>query len=177
MRFDEKFAFRLQSARATRGLSQQDLSKLSGIAQAQLSRYEAGTNKPRPQVLNKLAEALEVSPGWLCTGIDTTEHDIDVYTVSLNIPSSLYRELRSSATTNQRSLNDEILRRLDDTFHPDHSAPGTSYKFQEAVEAMMEQMTIEFSQNLHRAMKDLGYSVTSNHPEVPGEAPHPPKKT
>lgn len=39
-------------------MSQTDLAKVSGIAQAQVSRYERGANNPRPQVVHKLTAAL-----------------------------------------------------------------------------------------------------------------------
>lgn len=62
---DSGFADRLRQARIASELSQADLAVAAGIASAQISRYEAGRNYPRPHIIAKLAKALGVTPEWL----------------------------------------------------------------------------------------------------------------
>lgn len=59
---------RLIKARSGHGWSQADLAEVSGIAAAQISRYEQGRSKPRAEVTAKLAKALAVSFEWLAYG-------------------------------------------------------------------------------------------------------------
>ena len=67
---------RLIKARSERGWSQQDLANSSGIAPAQISRYEVGSNRPRSVVVMRLAKALGVSYEWLQDG-DGTRSESD----------------------------------------------------------------------------------------------------
>ncbi len=46
-------------ARLQKGLTQKELSKLSGISQADISRIECGTANPSLKTLQRLATALE----------------------------------------------------------------------------------------------------------------------
>lgn len=79
---------RLIRTRAERGWSQNELARRSGVAPAQLSRYESGKNTPRTEVLWKLATALSVDMLWL---IDGQHHDPDmVSSVELARPDSLH---------------------------------------------------------------------------------------
>ena len=59
---------RLTRARSALGWSKQDLAESSGVAAAQISRYEAGRNEPRSEVVAKLARALNVQFDWLAYG-------------------------------------------------------------------------------------------------------------
>ena len=52
---------RLKEIRLERGLSQSDLSLLSGIDKSHLSRLESGVRTPNYQTLKTLADALEIS--------------------------------------------------------------------------------------------------------------------
>jgi transcriptional regulator with XRE-family HTH domain len=52
----------LRRLRRERALSQQDLQRLTGIAQATLSDLEGGKRGARASTLRKLAEALSVDP-------------------------------------------------------------------------------------------------------------------
>lgn len=65
---DDGIARRMIERRAELGWSQEQLSKESGVAAAQISRYEAGINKPRPNVIAKLAKGLMVPFSWLSSG-------------------------------------------------------------------------------------------------------------
>lgn len=56
----EAIAASLKEARASKGLSQRDLSVISGVPQAQISRIEAGTVDPRTTSLIALAHALDM---------------------------------------------------------------------------------------------------------------------
>ncbi|MFC1947542.1 helix-turn-helix domain-containing protein [Chloroflexota bacterium] len=53
----------LKEIRESKFISQDDLSKLSGITAATISRLETGKEKPRFVTIRKLAAALEVQPG------------------------------------------------------------------------------------------------------------------
>ncbi len=63
---DERFIAidgkRLRKLRRERALSQQDVMRMTGIAQATLSDLEGGKRGARASTLRKLAQALEVQP-------------------------------------------------------------------------------------------------------------------
>ncbi|MGB3763310.1 MAG: XRE family transcriptional regulator [Ornithinimicrobium sp.] len=59
---------RLTQARARRGLTKTDLASFVGVSAAAIGQYEAGVNSPRPEVLDRLVEALEVRPGFFGVG-------------------------------------------------------------------------------------------------------------
>lgn len=65
---DTALAQRIIKARSGHGWSQAELAEVSGIAAAQISRYEQGKNIPRPNVIAKLAKAMAVSFEWLAYG-------------------------------------------------------------------------------------------------------------
>ncbi|MGN5127342.1 helix-turn-helix domain-containing protein [Aeromonas sp. 30P] len=65
-------AARIVARRAELGWSQEQLSKETGVAAAQISRYEARVNKPRANVIAKLAKGMLVPFSWLAYG-DTSE--------------------------------------------------------------------------------------------------------
>ena len=52
---------RLKKIRAERNISQLQLAKLSGVSNVQIAKYEKNKAVPTPQVVQKLASALEVS--------------------------------------------------------------------------------------------------------------------
>ncbi|UTJ46580.1 helix-turn-helix domain-containing protein [Atlantibacter subterranea] len=70
---ENDFIKRMIARRVDQGLSQEELSKKSGVAAAQISRYELGKSKPRPNVIAKLAEALNVPFKWLAYGDNDVE--------------------------------------------------------------------------------------------------------
>jgi transcriptional regulator with XRE-family HTH domain len=61
-RFIEIDGVKLRKLRRERALSQQDLERITGIAQATLSDLEQGKRAARASTLRKLAEVLEVAP-------------------------------------------------------------------------------------------------------------------
>jgi transcriptional regulator with XRE-family HTH domain len=64
---------RLTKARAAMGWTQHQLAEASGVAAAQISRYESGRSEPRFEVIAKLAKALDVQFDWLARGIGSVE--------------------------------------------------------------------------------------------------------
>ena len=52
----------LREIRETRGLSQDDLHTLSGVAKRTIGQLELGRRKPRPSTRRRLARALKVRP-------------------------------------------------------------------------------------------------------------------
>ena len=65
----EQFAENLRRRRLEAGLSQMQLSDLSGLHMTEISRLERGTRDPRLSTVVRLARALEVAPGELLTGM------------------------------------------------------------------------------------------------------------
>ena len=59
---------RLTQARARLGVSKADLASSVGVSAAAIGQYEAGVNSPRPEVLDRLAKALEVRTGFFGVG-------------------------------------------------------------------------------------------------------------
>jgi repressor LexA len=53
---------RLRELRRERALSQQDLERMTGIAQSTLSALESGKRDAQPRTVRKLADALGVEP-------------------------------------------------------------------------------------------------------------------
>ncbi len=50
----------LKRLRRSKGLTQQELAKQSGVSQYTITEVETGRREPRPSTLRKLAEALDV---------------------------------------------------------------------------------------------------------------------
>ncbi len=59
---------RLRKLRREQALSQQDVERITGVAQATLSDLEGGKRGARASTLRKLAEALGVEPKELMKG-------------------------------------------------------------------------------------------------------------
>ncbi len=60
-----KMGERIREARIECGLSQRVLAEKIGMAQNTIAQYEAGTAKPRLDVLFKLAQALNATTDYL----------------------------------------------------------------------------------------------------------------
>lgn len=65
---DNDLPQRLIQARSILGMSQLDLATRSGVAAAQISRYESGRSRPRAEVVAKLSNGLGVPFEWLLNG-------------------------------------------------------------------------------------------------------------
>jgi Zn-dependent peptidase ImmA (M78 family)/transcriptional regulator with XRE-family HTH domain len=59
----------LETARRAKGISQKDLATAVGVTQEAVSRYEGERRIPQPEVLERLADALGVTPEFL-TSVD-----------------------------------------------------------------------------------------------------------
>src|SRR5690606_31909580 len=59
---------RLTQARVRRSMTKADLAAEVGVSAAAIGQYEAGVNAPRADVLDRLAKALEVRPGFFGVG-------------------------------------------------------------------------------------------------------------
>lgn len=59
---------RMRQARRSKGLTQEQLGKLCGMADSAVRRYESNKGNPTIATLNRIAEALEVSPQYLLSG-------------------------------------------------------------------------------------------------------------
>lgn len=114
----DTFSSRLIQSRSMKGWSQLDLAKASEVAAAQVSRYEQGSNTPRPQVVARLANALGVSFPWLLSGIgDAVElRKIGKSLVHVELPNELIRRLHEAASQNRRLVDEEVQARLEATF-------------------------------------------------------------
>jgi Zn-dependent peptidase ImmA (M78 family)/transcriptional regulator with XRE-family HTH domain len=59
---------RLTQARVRRSVTKTDLATEVGVSAAAIGQYEAGVNSPRADVLERLAKALDVRPGFFSVG-------------------------------------------------------------------------------------------------------------
>jgi Zn-dependent peptidase ImmA (M78 family)/transcriptional regulator with XRE-family HTH domain len=59
---------RLTQARVLLGVGKSELAGEVGVSAAAIGQYEAGVNSPRPEVLDRLASALKVRPGFFGVG-------------------------------------------------------------------------------------------------------------
>jgi len=62
------FEERLKQARNDKKISQQELAKLVGVHYTNIGRYERGGANLSGNVLNKLAQALDINPDYLING-------------------------------------------------------------------------------------------------------------
>lgn len=63
--YKEVFALRIKAIRNELGLTQNDVSKDTGIDQSRISKYEAGDLQPDLEKLGILANYYQVSVDWL----------------------------------------------------------------------------------------------------------------
>lgn len=106
-------ALRITKARSLSGMTQNELADKSGIAAAQISRYETGRNIPRMEVIAKLASTLGVSFDWLSYGDAEEEEakrlpqDEDKYIVRFE-DEGMREKIKSLAKGAGRTINKEI---------------------------------------------------------------------
>jgi transcriptional regulator with XRE-family HTH domain len=91
-----RLAEALATARKALGLSQEQLAELANVTQGAISRYEGERRDPPPEVVERLADALGVTPAFL-HGVGTVKGAwaIDAH-------------LRRRATARARFLYEEI---------------------------------------------------------------------
>jgi len=114
----DDIASRMIERRAQLGWSQEQLSKESGVAAAQISRYEARVNKPRANVIAKLAKGLLVPFSWLANG-DTSEFDISdapsgFFDMTIQLPEDLAAAIKQAAASKGISEDEYIIQSLSD---------------------------------------------------------------
>jgi transcriptional regulator with XRE-family HTH domain len=66
---------RLREIREAKFITQAELSEMTGIAEATISRIEHGLQSPRISTIRKLAKALEVEPAALAERPDSCENN------------------------------------------------------------------------------------------------------
>ena len=59
---------RIKMARKNAGLSQAELARRVGVSQPGIANWESGVHDPRPLMLVRLADALQLSQDWLAAG-------------------------------------------------------------------------------------------------------------
>jgi len=73
---------RLKEVRDSRQMSQEDLGRASDVASMQIYRYENGKVEPTPDIVVKLASALEVTTDYLLGLVDTPHEYLTVQELS-----------------------------------------------------------------------------------------------
>lgn len=152
---DNELATRLIKARSDRGWSQADLANESGVAAAQVSRYEQGRSKPRPEVIAKLARALGVDFTWLSMGLSITN---DPPPVDLFLDAELHSKLSEAAKESGRSMNAEIVNRLEKSL----AQPIDLFTDLIATKARLETVRDSFKVLAQEANKQVSMLSSSN---------------
>lgn len=80
----DKFGQRLKRIRFEKGLTQIELSRLSGITNVQIARYEKNTAQPTMMVIRKLSKALEMEVDELAVDIFKPSFDIGELDVTID---------------------------------------------------------------------------------------------
>lgn len=136
---NEGLSERIRNRRIELGLSQAQLSRDTGIAAPQLSRYESGANEPRADIAAKLAKALGVTYEWLLDGrgdkyipqaeepqrLNTKSHLLPVpgNDVTTFLSNKTYHRLLILANYNSRTEEEEasiLLSQIVDFFYTQH---------------------------------------------------------
>ncbi|PRH05445.1 hypothetical protein C6T60_14640 [Burkholderia multivorans] len=111
MNTKDSIGARIVRSRAGLKLSQAELAARVGIAPTQLSRYEMGKNRPRPEMIQRLAEALDVLPEWLETGegsvndIERDDPNQRGRVVTVNLSDEQFIALRKLAVESGKSVS------------------------------------------------------------------------
>jgi len=64
----DTLAIRLKESRKEKKLSQQKLAELADVHYTNVGKYERGEATPSASVLNRISQALEISPDFLMNG-------------------------------------------------------------------------------------------------------------
>ena len=73
-------------------MKQEDLSKIAGVSLKTIQRWESGERSPRIEEMNKLAEALKVSTGYLIGANEDTGNLSQPEKIPTNEKTSLERK-------------------------------------------------------------------------------------
>lgn len=99
----ESLGSRLREARKNAGISQTQVSKLTGIAQNVLSDYEHDLHEPKPSRLQTLAELYAVSVDWLLGKVCEDDVFAEVRSQVLTLaPSDRAKLIRIIASTMEK---------------------------------------------------------------------------
>ena len=107
-----EFQYRLQKSIAKSGLTASELSKATGISEVNISNYINGKYVAKQDKVFLLAQALNVDPGWLMTGVEPTripdDHQAEPHTVEAKILATgvdrLPKEQREQALAVMRAV-------------------------------------------------------------------------
>lgn len=133
----------IKRRRKLKGLSQEQLAQMVGIALSSIRRYESGERQPDEATINAIADALKcdvdvlLSPRYYAGKIASkiTRFVSDKGTrLSCKIDSGLYDTLATLADENDRTLEDEVEERLY------WSVENDLEEYQNAKNAQEEQM-------------------------------------
>jgi len=103
-----KFRERLRRARRAAKLSASALSLSAGVGRSTVSMMELGTRLPRLPMVERLADALHLSPAWLAFGLDVPYEPVD----RVELRSDGFAERAQHARTARRLTLREVARRL-----------------------------------------------------------------
>ena len=130
------FGRNLASARKEKGLTQEDLVKISGVAISQIRRYEADKSSPTLHVAAKLAKALGVSLDELAfdksAGIAASRLDRELLE-QFEMASSLDKEEREAF---KRVLEGVIVKHQVDKMLKPRAERSWSQRFREITERL-----------------------------------------
>lgn len=73
---ENTFSARLKWALEKAGMKPVDLSNITGIGKSSISRYLKGEYIPKQRKLTRIASALNVSEGWLLTGVQQNTDEL-----------------------------------------------------------------------------------------------------
>jgi len=104
---NDKFSKRLKELRKERGLTQEDLSKLSGVSFPTISRYENGQrDEPKLTILKTLANYFDVTLDYLVG--DTDVKDVNFTATEI---ARIFKELDDDGKKILMDLGKSLLRK------------------------------------------------------------------
>ena len=160
----------LIAAREKRGLSQSDVARLTGIAQAQLSRYESDAVYPRSAALAKIADALGVTVTDLLAEGDAPKRPSTSTLVRIDLPAELHAQLVIEATQIGKSMDELIVARLEQSFSEGADTSNRSsgngpasdeWKLLRSLRSRVHRLTAEHA-DLVKAREDLATTAPRN---------------
>jgi len=89
------FGKRLRKAREAKGLTQKELANLLFLGESTISFYEADKREPKLEILEKLANALDVSVDWLLGRTNDPPIPVDAIPVTDWVRVPVYGEVRA----------------------------------------------------------------------------------
>ena len=99
-----KLGEQIKTARKNAGLSQRELGDQLGLSSQTIACWENGSRKPKQRNLRQVADALDVTIGYLLCSGDENSKDIDT---SLSLLSDNLRYLRREIGWTQRDLSEK----------------------------------------------------------------------